>query len=76
MRTNGYSRFHIDYCGKWFAVFGRAHSHLLLIELHKVERKRKTLSKKQAAQFQMTTKNTDDLPQKRKCPMVNPMQTH
>ena len=62
----------------WIVVcgFGRAHPHLLLIGLHCVERKRKALSKKQAAQYKMTTKSTDDLTQKRKCPEVNPMQAH
>ena len=67
-----------SYRSLWIVVcgFGRAHSHLLLIGLHRVARKRKALSKKQAAQFKMTTKNTDDLPQKQKCPVVNPMQAH
>ena len=45
MRTKGYACFHIDDCGNVVCVFGRAHSHLLLIELHKVERKRKPSQK-------------------------------
>ena len=66
MRTKGYARFHIDDCGNVVCGFGRAHSHLLLIVLHNIKRKRKALSKKQAAQYKMTTKSTSDLPHKAK----------